>query len=159
MFFLFINDYYFCWADGYYDLMDINLFDVVSTTFGVDKSKKKTRISRTLHGSIFHGFFSLILFCQWILDSVWILKDLEHYGARCFQTSSLLWQWVLPITSAPSRSQTHPNLPQGKEQVTLLCQRLVQSIISAPSRSPPKGRCRLLRFCHRLVVQFTPFLS
>jgi hypothetical protein len=39
MFSLFINDYYLCWADGYYDLMDINLFDVVSTTFGVDKSK------------------------------------------------------------------------------------------------------------------------
>ena len=38
--------------------------DIVSTAFGVDKSKKKTRISRTLHGLVFHGFFSLILFCQ-----------------------------------------------------------------------------------------------
>ena len=28
---------------------------------------------------------------------------------------------------------------------------LVQSITSAPSRSPPKGRCRLLWFCQRLV--------
>ena len=28
---------------------------------------------------------------------------------------------------------------------------LLQSITSAPSRSPPKGRCRLLWFCQRLV--------
>ena len=46
------------------------------------------------------------------------------------------------MASAPSRSRTHPNLPrrithpdipQGKEQVTMLCQRLLQTITLAPT--------------------------
>ena len=70
--------------------MDINLFDVVSTTFGVDKSKKKNTDITDFTQIGLHGlfFFDIILpmnlgFC---LDS----EGLEHYGARCFQTSSLL---------------------------------------------------------------------
>ena len=31
------------------------------------------------------------------------------------------------------RRITHPDLPKGKEQVTILCQRLLQTIISAPT--------------------------
>ena len=31
------------------------------------------------------------------------------------------------------RRITHPDLPQGKEQVTILCQRLLQTITLAPS--------------------------
>ena len=46
------------------------------------------------------------------------------------------------MASAHSRSRTHPNLPrrithpdipQGKEQVTMLCQRLLQTITLAPT--------------------------
>ena len=36
----------------------------------------------------------------------------------------------------PPSLQTHPNLPKGKEQVTLLCQRL-QQINSANEHQPP----------------------
>ena len=45
-------------------------------------------------------------------------------------------------TSPHPRSQTHPNiprrithpdLPKGKEQVTMLCQRLLQTITLAPT--------------------------
>ena len=35
------------------------------------------------------------------------------------------------------RRITHPDLPQGKEQVTMLCQRLLQTITLAPTYPPP----------------------
>ena len=41
-----------------------------------------------------------------------------------------------PRLSVPPRMITHPNLPQGKGQVTLLCQRL-QQINSANEHQPP----------------------
>ena len=41
-----------------------------------------------------------------------------------------------PRLSVPPRMITHPNLPKGKEQVTLLCQRL-QQINSANEHQPP----------------------
>ena len=136
--------------------MDINLFDVVSTTFGVDKSKKKNTDITDFTQIGLHGlfFFDIILpmnlgFC---LDS-------EGFGA--------LWCSLLPdefvtltMSSAnhfsPLSFSNHPNLPQGKEQVTLLCQRLVQSIISAPSRSQthpslPQGKEQVTLLCQRLV--------
>ena len=44
---------------------------------------------------------------------------------------------ILPITSAPSRSQTHPNLPQGEPILTFPKGRneLLRILSSAPSRS------------------------
>lgn len=70
--------------------MDISLFDVVSTTFGVDKSKNKNTDITDIARIGLHGFFSLIFFANESWIPFWIMQDLEHYGARCFQKSSLL---------------------------------------------------------------------
>ena len=39
---------------------------------------------------------------------------------------------ISPPPNLPRRI-THPDLPKGKEQVTMLCQRLLQTSISAPT--------------------------
>ena len=39
---------------------------------------------------------------------------------------------ISPPPNLPRRI-THPGLPQGKEQVTMLCQRLLQTITLAPT--------------------------
>ena len=51
---------------------------------------------------------------------------------------------IPPITSAPSRSQTHPNLPQGKEQVTL-------PMNFSPLSFSPEGEMQVTPNCHRQV--------
>ena len=51
---------------------------------------------------------------------------------------------IPPITSAPSRSQTHPNLPQGKEQVTL-------PMNFSPLSFSPIGEMQVSPNCQRLV--------
>ena len=68
--------------------------------------------------------------------------------------------WLQP----PPILQTHPTLPKGKEQVTLLCQRL-QQINSANEHQPPlvlkpiltfpKGRDKLLL----RLIGFSPHLA
>ena len=69
---------------------------------------------------------------------------------KCNDKESIIF--VLPGLEG---DQTHPNLPQGKGQFTLLCQRLLQSITSAPTRSQthpnlPQGKERVTLLCQRL---------
>ena len=66
------------------------------------------------------------------------------------------------MASAPTRSRTHPNiprrithpdLPQGKEQVTILCQRLLQTIISAPPSLPRRGGTVTITIDKPLIIR------
>ena len=66
------------------------------------------------------------------------------------------------MASAPSRSRTHPNLPRrithpdipkGKEQVTMLCQRLLQTIISAPPSLPRRGGTVTIAIDKSLIIK------
>ena len=77
-------------ADGHYMLSHWNPFHPLTSCpqpSAWTNQRKNTDITDFARIGL-HGFFSLILFCQWVLDSVGIFPDLEHYGARCFQTTS-----------------------------------------------------------------------
>ena len=88
------------------------------------------------------------------LGGGWCWKAVHIYHEK------LLRQWFLPITSAPSRSQTHPNLTQGQPILTFPKgrHRWPCQWTSAPSRSPPLGRCRLLRIVKDRLVQVKDLL-
>ena len=73
-----------------------------------------------------------------------------YSGYRMFPSANVLYRMF------PSANELQPPLvlkpiltfPKGRDK--LLCQ-WFQPIISAPSRSPPLGRCWLLRYCQGLV--------
>ena len=108
--------------------------DIVSTAFGVDKSKKKTRISRTLHGLFFHGFFFFdIIFAN---DS-WI------YSGSCRIWSTMVLaasRRYLPMISATDISPLSFS-PVGEMLVTLVNGKPME--ISQPRLSVPPLRGRL----------------
>ena len=61
--------------------------------------------------------------------------------------------WALPFLCwLQSLSFSNLSWPSQRAGISYsTCQRILQSITSAPSRSPPKGRCGLLWFCQRQV--------
>ena len=60
-------------------------------------------------------------------------------------------------SSAPSRSQTHPNLPQGKEQVTLYLN--FRQSLQPPLVLPRRGDAGYFSSVKDWVMQVTPVLS
>ena len=146
--------------------MDINLFDVVSTTFGVDKSKKKNTDITDFTQIGLHGlfFFDIILpmnlgFC---LDS-------EGFGA--------LWCSLLPdefVTLTMSSANHFSPLsfsPVGEMLVTLVLSKTssvneLQPPLVLPRwgdagyfELPWTGWCRLLLFCDKPMTFSLPRVS